>query len=100
VSHRRMPVTCPVAGCPAHASEQCGLRQRFMFKHPNGALVISEESFLPKCESCRWVITSSMLSVLEPFNHRMARQLFRRFLCQSNRTPATELHNPCAVSIC
>jgi hypothetical protein len=50
---RRMPVTCPVPDCPAHAADRFGLRRHFMFRHPACTLTILEEGSLPQCPLCR-----------------------------------------------
>jgi hypothetical protein len=52
---RRMPMSCPVEGCPACVSDRFGLRRHFMFRHPACTLAILDEGLvpLPRCPSCR-----------------------------------------------
>jgi hypothetical protein len=59
---RRMPVTCPIEGCPARASDRFGLRRHFMFRHHACTLTILEEGLLPKCPHCHMHIPLASVS--------------------------------------
>jgi hypothetical protein len=48
---------CPVPGCPGTAAERFGLREHFMFRHPEDTIIIEEEGALQRCGKCCMFLT-------------------------------------------